>query len=501
MESALNELKQRLLVVSDLGSAGAVLNWDQTTYMPPGGAPARGRQIATLGRLQHDHATDPAIGRLLEQLQKEVPNLDPDSDEAALIRVAQKQYDRAVKIPSEFVAKLYGHIAETYDHWTRARPDNDYASIAPRLETTLDLSRQYADYLGSGDHVADPLVDMFDEGMTVATIRDTFEQLRRELVPLVQKVSEQEVADDSCLRQYFPEDQQMAFGEMLIRRMGYDFDRGRQDKTHHPFMTKFSTGDVRITTRYRENDLSDGLFSTIHEMGHALYEQGQNPAYEGTPLDGGASAGTHESQSRLWENLVGRSRHFWEYAYPLAQKQFPDQLGNVSLDMFYRAINKVQRSLIRVDADELTYNLHVMIRFGLEMDMLEDKLTVKDLPEAWHELYRSDLGTHAPDDRDGVLQDVHWYGGMIGGVFQGYTLGNILSAQIADAARQAHPDIPEQIAHGQFDTLHDWLKTNMYRLGSKYPVPDLIEKVTGQSLTIEPYIRYLRTKYSELYGI
>jgi carboxypeptidase Taq len=286
-----------------------------------------------------------------------------------------------------------------------------------------------------------------------------------------------------------------------VKRLGYDFDRGRQDKTRHPFQTSLSLGDIRITTRVKENDLGDALFSTIHEAGHAMYEQGIRSELEGTPLQHGTSSGVHESQSRLWENIVGRSRGFWEFFYPKLQAAFPSQLGNVPLDVFYRAINKVEPSLIRTDADEVTYNLHVMIRFDLELQLLEGKLAVRDLPEAWRERYQSDLGVSAPDDRDGVLQDVHWFGGQIGGAFQGYTLGNILSAQFFEAATKARPAIPDQIARGEFSTLHGWLKENIYQHGSKFTANEIVKRVTGQPLTIEPYICYLRTKYGELYKL
>jgi carboxypeptidase Taq len=318
---------------------------------------------------------------------------------------------------------------------------------------------------------------------------------------LVKAITSQATADDSSLKRHFPKDKQLAFGEPIIKQFGYDFQRGRQDLTHHPFATKFSIGDVRITTRINEHDLTDGLFSTLHEAGHAMYEQGIDPSYEGTPLDGGTSAGVHESQSRLWENVVGRSRAFWEHYYPQLQAAFPNTLDDVSLDTFYRAVNKVQRSLIRTDADEVTYNLHVMLRFDLELRLLEGKLAVRDLPEAWHERYEKDLGVTAPNDTDGVLQDVHWYGGVIGGVFQGYTIGNILSAQFYDAALKAHPSITNDIGRGEFSALFTWLRENIYRQGSKFTAPELIERVTGSPMTIEPYIRYLCAKYGELYAL
>ena len=496
MEAKLRELKILLTEVNDLESAGAVLQWDQETYMPTGGAPARGRQMATLARLAHEKFTSPIIGKLLDQLRRHEESLPADSDDASLIRVTRRDYERAVKVPAEFVGKLSEHTAATYQAWTQARPANDFAAVRPLLEQTLDLSRQLADFFPGYEHIADPLIDYADFGMTAKTIRQVFGELRQELVPLVQSITAQPVADDACLRQHFPEQEQLAFGATVIKRFGYDFERGRQDKTHHPFMTKFSLGDVRITTRCREDDLGEALFSTLHEAGHALYEQGIRADFEATPLAGGTSSGVHESQSRTWENLVGRSRGFWEFFYPKLQVAFPEQLQRVSLD---RAINRVQRSLIRTDADEVTYNLHVMIRFDLELQLLEGQLAVKDLPAAWHARYQSDLGLCAPDDRDGVLQDVHWYGGVIGGNFQCYTLGNILSAQFYESATNARPEIEAEISAGKFEALHDWLKENIYQHGRKFTAAELVQQATGQAMTIAPYVRYLRRKYGELY--
>jgi len=320
-------------------------------------------------------------------------------------------------------------------------------------------------------------------------------------VPVVEAITSQPPADDSCLHQRFPEPAQWAFNLEVARQIGYDFERGRLDKTHHPFMTKFSLGDVRITTRVDENFLSPALFATIHETGHALYEQGINANYEGTPLADGTSSGVHESQSRLWENRVGRSRAFWEFYYPTLQAVFPEQLGKVPLETFYRAINKVERSLIRVEADEVTYNLHVMLRFDFELAMLEGSLDVRDLPEAWRERFKADFGMVPPDDKDGAMQDVHWYFGTIGGMFQGYTLGNILGAQFYEAALKAHPEIPNEIASGLYGTLHGWLGENIYQHGSKYTASELLERITGGVLTVEPYMRYLRAKYGELYRL
>ena len=373
--------------------------------------------------------------------------------------------------------------------------------MRPYLEKNVELSREYAGFYAPFRHVTDPMIDDYDTGMTTDSVRALFAALRRELVPIVQAICDQEPADDRCLHGVFGEPAQLAFGVDAVKRLGYDFDRGRLDKTHHPFCTKFSIGDVRITTRVDEHDIGQALFSTIHESGHAMYEQGVAAALAGTPLGSGASAGVHESQSRLWENVVARGRGFWTYFYPVLQAAFPDQFRGVPLEEFYRAINKVERSLIRTDADEVTYNLHVMMRFDLELDMLEGRLAVKDLPEAWRARIQADLGVAPADDRNGCLQDVHWFSGGIGGSFQGYTIGNILSAQFYAAAVAAHPGIPGEIARGEFGTLHQWLIAHVYQHGRKFTPAELVERATGEPLTITPYLAYLRGKYSELYAL
>ena len=500
-QKKLTELKSLLAEVSDLNNAAAVLGWDQATYMPNGGAPARGRQMATLAKVAQEKFIDKKIGKLLDQLGKFEESLPFDSDDASLIRVTRRDYERALKVPPDFLAELNVHSAETYQMWTEARPADDFARVRPNLERTLDLSRKLADFFPGYEHIADPLIDFADYGMKASSVRALFAELRAELVPIVKAITSQTPADDSCLRKHFPEAEQLKVGAEIVKQLGYDFERGRVDKTHHPFMTSFSIGDVRITTRIKEDFLGELLFSNIHESGHAMYEQGNDPAYEGTPLAGGTSAGVHESQSRLWENVVGRSRGFWEYFFPRLQAVFPEQLKGVSLDTFYRAINKVEKSLIRTDADEVTYNLHVMLRLDFELQLLEGTLSIRDLPEAWHERFESDFGVVPPDDRDGVLQDVHWYAGIIGGAFQGYTLGNVMGALFYAEALKSHPGIPDEMKQGKFDTLHDWLIQNIYRHGRKFTAPELVQKVTGRDLTIQPYIHYLKTKYGELYQL
>jgi carboxypeptidase Taq len=501
MQDKIQELKRRLQEVYDLDMSASLLSWDQATYMPPGGGPARGRQMALLKRLRQEKFTDPAIGKLLDQLQPYAESLSYDSDDASLIRVTRRLYEKELRVPPSLIQEFGIHQAATFQSWMVARPQNDFKKMVPYLERTVDFSRKIANCYPAYEHIADPLIDRSDYGMKASSVKVIFSALRLQLLPIVQAISSQPPADDACLRRTFPKQAQWDFGMKVIARLGYDFKHGRQDLTHHPFTTKFSLGDVRITTRLDEKNLADALFSTIHESGHGMYEQGINPAYEGTPLARGTSSGVHESQSRLWENVVGRSRPFWQYFYPHLQETFPSQLANVPLDTFYRAINKVEKSLIRTDSDEVTYNLHVMLRFDFELQMLEGTLAVKDLPEAWHERFKSDLGITPPDDRLGCLQDVHWYDGAVGGQFQGYTLGNIMSAMWYQQALKAHPEIPNEMEQGKFSTLHSWLEEHIYQHGRKFTAEELAQRVTGGPMRIEPYIEYLKAKYGELYKL
>jgi len=494
------ELKNILAEISDLRAASSLAHWDQATYMPPAGAAARGRQISTLSRLAHEKFIHPRVGELLQSLQAAEGSTPFGDDAASLVRVTRREWEKTVRVPAEFEARLSDHTSQIYQAWTIARPENDFNTVAPLLQKTLDLSRELASFFPH-EHIADPLIDFSDEGMTVETIRPLFAKLKNELVPLVEAISQQPAPDSSCLHRGYAPSEQMQFSNILATRIGYDWNRGRNDLTHHPFMTKFSLSDVRITNRANENDISDAIFGTLHETGHALYEQGINAEYESTPLANGTSSGVHESQSRLWENLVGRSRGFWEIFFPDLQSAFSAQLKNVSVEEWHRAINKVGCSLIRTDADEVTYNLHVMIRFELEIQMLENTLSISDLPEAWRALYQEYLGISPPDDRDGVLQDVHWFGGTIGGAFQGYTLGNILSAQFYNCALQADPQIENDLSKGEYTSLHQWLHENIYQHGAKYTASELIARVTASELSISPYMNYLREKYGELYSL
>lgn len=500
-EQKLAELKRRLLEISGLTAAGSLLSWDQATYMPKGGGATRGRHLALLSALAHEKSIDPALGKLLDDLLPYTDTLAYDSDEASLIRVARRDFERAIKVPAGFTARASAAAAASYDAWVCARPQNDFAAMRPHLEEAVELAREYAEFFAPYEHIADPLIEAAEEGMTAARVRTLFSELRRELLPIVQAICDQPAPDDSCLKGYFAETAQLDFSLRAARSIGYDTDRGRLDKTRHPFTSKTSSGDVRITARANENHFGDAFFSALHEAGHAIYEQSVAPALDGTPLGSGASAGVHESQSRLWENLIGRSLVFWEHFYPLLRDTFPNALGSTSLETFYRAVNKVERSLIRTDADEVTYNLHIMMRFGLELDLLEGRIEVKDLPEAWRARMQEDVGIAPKDDRDGCLQDVHWYCGMAGGAFQSYTIGNILSAQLYQAALEAAPDIPREIARGDFGALYGWLRENLYRHGRKFKPDELMIRAAGAPLSVAPYIAYLRKKYGELYAL
>jgi carboxypeptidase Taq len=499
IEGLLADLKARIVELSDLGAAARVLSWDEAVYMPPAGAGARGRQIARLAALAHQRATDPALGHLLDKLSASAGSLPPDSREAALIRVARRDFDLATQVPAEYVFRSSEHSSASYNAWVAARPANDFAAVVPYLEKTLELSREYSGFFPGHEHIMDPLIGP-DEGFSTKEVADLFAKLRAQLLPLVQAITAHPVTDDSCLRQNFPAAQQLEFATKIAIDFGYDLKRGRIDTSPHPFCTTFARDDVRITTRIKEHDLSDALFSVLHEVGHALYELGIPPELEGTPIGHGASAGVHESQSRLWENIVARSLPFWEHYYPLLQVTFPEQLSGVELETFYRAINKVERTLIRTDADEVTYNLHIMIRFDLEQALLEGKLAVRDLRDAWSARYESDLGRTPPNDKDGVLQDVHWFGGSIGGSFQGYTIGNILSAQLFEAAVSADPGILNAVKHGEFWELRNWLGCHLYVHGRQYTGSEVARRALGAGISTEPYLRYLKHKYGAIYG-
>ncbi len=500
MEEKLQELKTRLGEIRDLNKAAAVLSWDQQTYMPPGGAAARAEQLATLQKTAHNWFIADEIGELLEALNNDETGWDYDSDEASLVRVVARDYEKARKVPSELVAEFARVTTLAHEAWAKAREQSDFSQFQPHLEKIVELNVRLAEALGYEDRIYDPLLDQFEPEMKTAHVAAIFDDLKAELVPLVKAISERaNSVDDSILRQTYEEQKQWDFGVEVIKDFGFDFTRGRQDKSVHPFTTSFSIGDVRLTTRVDPNYLPTALFGTLHECGHGLYEQGISPSLERTSLDDGASLGIHESQSRLWENLVGRSREFWSHYFPRLQAVFPGQLAGVDVETFYRAINRVEPSLIRVEADEVTYNLHIMLRFELENEMLEGKVKIADLPEAWNAGMEANLGIAPPNDALGVLQDVHWSGGMMG-YFPTYSLGNLISVQFFDKAKTDIPSLPDQIAAGKFDELLSWLRENIHRHGRKYTPAELVKRVTGNELTATNYVAYIKTKFSDIYG-
>jgi carboxypeptidase Taq len=496
----LRDLRAHLAMIQDLQSATAVLRWDQETNMPPGGAAARAEVLATLSRLAHERFVSTTTQDLLDAARPWEDRLDPDSDDAALIRVTRRDFERARKLPAEFVAERARAASRSVQIWRDARPRNDFAAFLPALKQMVELARRTADYLGYTEHPYDALLDKYEPAMMSREVEQLFGHLREATVPLVRAIAGRASAvDESPARQDYGEEPQRRFALTIIQAFGFDTARGRLDTSAHPFSTGFNRDDVRITTRYPRRSLS-AIFGTLHESGHAMYSQGTAPSLERTPLAGGASHGIHESQSRLWENLVGRSRPFWRYAFPVLRQLFPEQLRTVDTEAFYRAVNRVEPSLIRVEADEVTYNLHIILRFELERALVAGQLKPKDLPEVWNAKTAEYLGVTPSTDADGVMQDIHWPSGLIG-YFPSYTIGNVASVQLFEAAQRAHPDLPAQIQRGQFAPLLAWLREHVHRHGRKFFPRDLLVRATGSPLTPEPYVRYLSEKFGEIYEL
>jgi carboxypeptidase Taq len=486
--------------LSDLGGISALMEWDQQVFMPNGGVEERGLQSALIGKLIHEKFTSDEVGKLIADLEAEVGDLDANTDEARMVRVAKRQYEKQTKVPLEQLMAFIQATTRAHGAWVEAKNKSDFSIFQPHLQKIVDLRIEYAKLFAPYDHIYDPLLDDFEPGMKTADVKQIFDELRPQQVELLQAIAEKEPPDNSFIRQYYKEEFQEIVGRYVISRFGYDWNRGRLDVTMHPFTTEFGQGDVRITTRYLKDDGGSALFSTMHEAGHAMYEQGIPAKYRRHPLGSAASLAIHESQSRLWENLVGRSKEFWTFFYPSMQMLFPEHLGNLSMEDFYRGVNKVEPSLIRVEADEATYNMHVMLRLEIEMGLMEGSLEVKDLPEIWNSKMQDYLGVTPPNDALGVLQDVHWSGGMIG-YFSTYALGNLASVQLWDKMVAENPNIPDEIAKGKFDTILGWMNENVHQYGAKYEPQELMVKATGSKITPEPYINYLKTKYGEIYGL
>ena len=488
----LEQLKSRLAEVTDLSKAATLLFWDQRVMMPPGGSAARAEALSTLSSLAQERFVAPDIGRLLEDLRDVEEGSGYESFEASLIRVTRRDYEKATRVPPELVGEMSKAAALALAAWGPAKEQSNFELLRPHLETHLELKHRYVACFDPADENYDVLLDNYEPDMKTAEVREIFEQLKRELVPLVQEIAEAGEVDDSFLHQSFDQEEQREFALQILRRFGYTEDEWRLDQTSHPFQATPGYGDIRLTTNFRPDDLTS-LFATMHEFGHGIYERGVDSTLARTPLGSGVSLGLHESQSRTWENLVGRSRPLWRFFYPGLQKSFPAQLGSVDEERFYRAINKVHPSLIRIDADEVTYNMHIILRFELEQELIEGRLAVTDLPEAWNERMAEYLSTDVPDDARGVLQDMHWAGGSFG-YFPTYSLGNVISVQIWERVKDELGDLDESFERGEFQALRQWLQEHLYVLGRKFTPQETIERVTGSRIDAKPYLRYLREK-------
>ncbi len=500
MSEKMDQLKTLLSEVTALRQAQAVLWWDRETQMPEGGAEARGNQLAVIAKLEHQLSTSDEIGHLLDDLSYEMSELDPDSDDARLVKVSKRDYDLECKLPASLVEEMSRASSEAVVVWQRARHESNFKSFAPYLKRNAEVSRKLAEAYGYADRPYDAFVNIFEPGMTTTQLETIFSELKATIQPLLRDIVERQSAvDDSLLFQHYEPEKQLSFSLDMAKQFGYDLDRGRLDRSAHPFCQSMSRGDVRITTRVMPDFLSACLFAVLHESGHAMYEQGVSPRFAGTPLSGGTSAGVHESQSRLWENLVGRGRPFQDYLFPRLQKAFPSQLGNTDIETFYKAINKVYPSHIRVEADEVTYNLHIMMRFQLENEMLEDKVDIETLDEVWNERMRDYLGIAPENTGEGVLQDIHWaWGGVYS--FPGYTIGNVIGTQLFAQAHKDMPDLNSDISKGEFSNLLGWLQTNLYQHGRKYEANELTQRITGEPVNTKAWTNYVRTKFSAIYG-
>jgi carboxypeptidase Taq len=491
-----DELLTRLGTLQDVEKTASVLGWDEETKMPPLGAEARAEQRATIARIAHELQTDPALGELLEQLRPFEESHDPESFEASVVRVARSDFTKASRVPVDLRADMSRIASRGYRAWLQAREQQDYDVLYPLLEQALELRRRYVECFAPYDDPYDPLLDIYEPGMKTAEVEQIFARLKEALVPMIRAFAESGVVDDSSLRGHFPRDAQRRFSLAVLERWGMDRAAWRLDKTVHPFMTCFSPSDIRLTTNFHEDSLH-GVLSCLHEFGHGIYERNVDPAFTRTPLAEGVSSAFHESQSRLWENLVGRSIATWRFFYPRLQQEFPEQFAAVPLDTFHRALNKVEPTLRRVDADEVTYCLHIILRFELERALLGGELALRDLPEAFDAKMRDYLGLQPPDVTSGVLQDAHW-SDLTFGYFPTYALGNVVSVQLWERAEAEAGPFDEQFELGEFGTLRGWLTENVYRWGRVFTPQELLRRAAGSTMDPEPYLRYLDRKLSGL---
>lgn len=501
--AAYADLCAHLREAATLASVAALVGWDQETYMPPSAAEARAEQAALLARLVHERRTSPRVGELIAACEND-PAVRGDDAMSRSVREMRRDYDLATRLPASLVSELARVGSQSQEVWKQAREKSDFAMFAPWLERMMDLARQKARCLGwpEGGEIYDALLDEYEPGMTSRQVESIFMPLRPRLTALVERVkSSRKKPSEAPLKVRVPQEAQHRFGMQVLEAMGFDLRAGRLDMTTHPFCSGLAPGDTRLTTRYREQRFTDALFGTLHEMGHGLYEQGLPKAeHFGTPLADAISLGIHESQSRMWENFVGRGRPFWRWALPRAKRAFGGGFSRVTLDGIFRAVNLVTPSLIRVEADECTYNLHIMVRFELERALVSGSLKVADLPGEWNRRYREYLGVKVPDDRRGCLQDVHWSFGLVG-YFPTYTLGNLYAGQFWETIRRDIPDLDGELSRGRFEGLKGWLNRHIHAHGRRYRAGELCERVTGRPLSAEPLLAHLESKLGEVYGL
>ena len=498
---AYEELLRRSRERTLLASVSAVLGWDEQTYMPKYGATLRGDQLGLLAGLEHERSTDPRVGELLALVEGTEVVADPTGPRAANVRELRRNFDRQTKLPRDLVEALAKATSASQQAWVEARAAKSFEGFRPHLEAIVGLKRREAECLTQGGDLYDALLDSFEPGAKSADLATLFDDLRKDLVPLVDAIAgSTHRPDATILDRDYPVDRQRVFGEAVASAIGFDFGRGRLDTAAHPFCSGFGPGDCRITTRFNPRDFTQSFFGILHEVGHGLYEQGFDPSHAGTPMGEAVSLGVHESQSRLWENLVGRSRPFWSYWLPMAKRVFRDALGEVDPDAFYRVINAVERSPIRVEADEVTYNLHIMVRFDLERALIAGDLAPADVPDAWNAAYRRDLAITPADDAEGCLQDIHWSAGLFG-YFPTYTLGNVFAAQMYDAARREVGDLDGGLERGESAELLGWLRSKIHRQGQRLRAVDLVREATGSKPDQGPLVSGLRAKYGEVYGL
>jgi carboxypeptidase Taq len=500
MSDAIQELRERLAEIADLSAAGGLLGWDQQTMMPERAAPQRAEQLGTVGKIVHERFTDAAIGRLLDAAEAG-DGLGDGSVDAALVRVTRRDWEKARKVPADLAAELARAGALGHAAWVEARERSDYAAFLPALRRNVELKLRYVECFDGFDDPYDVLLDDYEEGMTSAEVDALFAQLRAALVPLIAAVAERpDAVDDGCLHGSFPVAGQRQLVGGVLRRLGWAEDGWRLDEAAHPFATSFGPGDVRLTTRYDPGYVGTALYGAIHEFGHGLYESQVDDALARTPLGEGVSLGIHESQSRLWENVVGRGRPFAGWLHGRLAEAFPERFAGVDADGFYRAVNRVQPSLIRVEADEATYGLHIILRFELERAMIAGSVALDELPEAWNARMKEYLGVDVPDDARGVLQDVHWSGGDIG-YFATYALGNLIAAQLWERAQADLPGLDDALAAGDGAPLRDWLREHVHRWGRRLPPRELVQRATGTPIRVQPFADYLNGKLRPIYGI